>query len=93
METQALTYVFLGIMYTVLFIVVGTFLVHRKRKGEAREERLKQMAKGVPDEKEESDDGKGGVRRRKLAKDDDKENDKDKEEDTGARKRVGKKVD
>ena len=38
MDSQLYMYIFLGIVYTVLFIVIGTFLVHKKRRADAKEE-------------------------------------------------------
>ena len=36
-DTTTLMYVFMGIMYVLMFLVVGTFLVMRNRRSEARE--------------------------------------------------------
>lgn len=36
MGTSAMMYIFLAILYAVLFIVVGTFLVLRQRRNEER---------------------------------------------------------
>jgi hypothetical protein len=55
-DATTLMYVFMGVMYVVLFIVVGTLLVFKKRQSEAREHTDKEIFSSM-DQQQDGQEG------------------------------------